>query len=188
MNIKLYIKGLLSVPVCFRWRIKEHGKCCYIGLRSKIVKKNARLKLGNNVNIMPDCLIYCSPKSEMILGSGVEIGQFSRVATRNYVEIGENVITGPNVFIADYNHNYDKVGTPIKLQGNNCNGNEVIIGDGAWIGTNCVIVGNVTIGKGTVIGANSVVTKDIPDYCVAVGNPCKVIKKYDKHLNKWIKT
>ncbi len=61
------------------------------------------------------------------------------------------------------------------------------IGDGTWIGTNAVIVGNVRIGKNCVIGANSVVTKDIPDYCVAVGIPCKVIKRYSLETQNWVK-
>lgn len=52
------------------------------------------------------------------------------------------------------------------------------IGDETWIGTGVVIASTVTIGKHCVIGANSVVTKDIPDYCVVAGNPCKIIKRY----------
>lgn len=52
----------------------------------------------------------------------------------------------------------------------------VLIGDGSYIGINTVIVGNVKIGKHCVIGANSVVTKDVPDYSVAVGIPARVIK------------
>ena len=54
----------------------------------------------------------------------------------------------------------------------------VEIGDGTWIGENVCIIG-ASIGKQCVIGANSVVLKDIPDYCVAVGLPAKVIKKYN---------
>ena len=49
------------------------------------------------------------------------------------------------------------------------------IEDDVWIGANVIILGNVTIGKGSVFGAGSVVNKDIPDYSIAVGNPCKVI-------------
>lgn len=55
-------------------------------------------------------------------------------------------------------------------------GQKVSIGDGSYVGINSVIVGNVNIGKHCVIGANSVVTKDVPEYCVAVGSPAKVIK------------
>lgn len=53
-------------------------------------------------------------------------------------------------------------------------------GNGVYIGINAVIVGNVKIGKHCVIGANSVVTKDVPDYCVAVGSPAKVIKRIEE--------
>lgn len=81
---------------------------------------------------------------------------------------------------------------PIKIQGINykkilLNKNEIFIGDDSWIGTNVVIVGNVKIGKHVVIGANAVVTKDIEEYSVAVGNPAKIIKKYSFESNTWEK-
>ena len=62
-----------------------------------------------------------------------------------------------------------------------------MIGDGTWIGTNVVRVGNIQIGKHCVIGANSVVTKDIPDYSVAAGIPAKVIKRYDFEEEEWVR-
>lgn len=115
---------------------------------------------------------------------------FSRIAATKYVEIGNNVLTGPNVFIADFNHEYRNPDLPISVQGNfsrpvKIRGEGVFIGDDSWIGTHVVISGNIHIGKHCVIGANSVVTHDIPDYCVAVGSPCKIIKKYDFDLKKW---
>lgn len=61
----------------------------------------------------------------------------------------------------------------------------VHIGDGSWLGTHVVIAGNITIGKHCVIGANSVVTKDIPDYSVAVGIPAKVVKRYNFDTKCW---
>ena len=65
--------------------------------------------------------------------------------------------------------------------------NEVVIGDNVWIGDNVTVLPNVHIGKGCVIGANSVVTKDIPDNCIAVGIPAKVIKKFDYKEKKWVR-
>ena len=100
---------------------------------------------------------------------------------------------GPNVCIADQDHRYDIIGVPIMNQGITIKNNSKLckegieIQDGAWISINCVIVGNVNIGKGSVIGANSVVTTDIPDYCVAVGSPCRVIKKYNFKTKAWEK-
>ena len=83
----------------------------------------------------------------------------------------------PNVYITDCDHEYRNVDIPVIDQGIVQKGQKVSIGDDSYVGINAVIVGNVKIGKHCVIGANSVVTKDVPDYCVAVGSPAKVIKK-----------
>jgi acetyltransferase-like isoleucine patch superfamily enzyme len=64
----------------------------------------------------------------------------------------------------------------------------VEIGDGSFIGYGSVILPNVTLGRHVVIGANSVVTSDIPDYSVAVGNPAVVLKRYDWANQKWVRS
>lgn len=182
--MKKSIKRVLGKWQCLRFKLKKVGKNIYIGMHCKLVNGN-RIKLGNDVSIMPYTMLVAHGQNAILeIGEGSEIGMFSRVASKNSVVIGSNVITGPNVFIADYNHEYRKVETPIKKQGITTDG-AIKIGKDSWIGTNVVIVGKVTIGKGTVIGANSVVTKDIPDYCVAVGNPCRVIKKYNSEKKEW---
>lgn len=102
--------------------------------------------------------------------------------------IEDEVLTGPHVFIADYNHEYKNPHIPIKNQGNRTRkGDRVLIEKGTWIGTNAVVVGNVHIGKNCVIGANSVVTKDVPDFCVVAGAPAKIIRKYDEISNSWVR-
>ena len=99
---------------------------------------------------------------------------------------GEKVMTGPFVYISDFNHRYNNINLPIQDQGLSNKGG-ICIGKGTWIGAHSTIVGSVNIGKGCVIGANSVVTRDIPDYCVAVGSPAKIIKQYDFNLKEWIR-
>lgn len=105
---------------------------------------------------------------------------FSRIGCCGYVKIGECVAMGPNCFIADFNHEYRDVSRPIKTQGKSfkpCKRRyAVCIGDGSWLGSHVVIAGNINIGKHCVIDANSVDTKDIPDFCVAVDSPARVIK------------
>ena len=64
---------------------------------------------------------------------------------------------------------------------------EVIIDEDTHIGANAVVVAGVHIGKRCQIGAGSVITKDIPDYSIAVGNPARVIKRYDLEQKQWIK-
>ncbi len=65
--------------------------------------------------------------------------------------------------------------------------NHVIIGDGAWLGENTCIIG-ASVGKNSVIGVNSVVTKNIPDYCGAIGSPAFIIKRFNFEANEWCKT
>ena len=89
------------------------------------------------------------------------------------VKIGDNVFIAPNVSIYTAGH-------PLHPEARNSMyeyGIAVTIGDSCWIGGNAVICPGVTIGSGVVIGAGSVVTKDIPDNCLAAGNPCRVIRE-----------
>ena len=90
--------------------------------------------------------------------------------------VGDYVLFGPNVNVATANHPLDPELRKKAYQYNT----PVHIGNNVWIGAGAVIVPGVTIGDNSVIGAGSVVTKDIPADCVAVGNPCRVIKSIKK--------
>jgi len=101
------------------------------------------------------------------------------------VNIGNDVMFAQNVVVSAMNHGYEDINVPpskqkdiIKL---------ITIEDEVWIGANCVITIGVTVGKHSIVGAGSVVTKDIPPYCIAVGNPAKVIKKYNMETAAWEK-
>lgn len=89
------------------------------------------------------------------------------------VRLGDNVLLGPNVQIIAATHPTDP---KIRLMGLEC-GKPVTIGANVWLGAGVTVCPGVTIGENTTIGAGSVVTKDIPANCVAVGNPCRVLKK-----------
>ena len=90
--------------------------------------------------------------------------------------IGDNVLLAPRVGIYTAGHPIDAA---VRNEGLEF-GKPVIIGDNVWIGGNAVINPGVTIGSGVVIGSGSVVTKDIPDHVVAVGNPCRVLRKINE--------
>lgn len=111
------------------------------------------------------------------IGRGSEIGERCRISIANSLNIGKKVLLSPNVYITDCDHECRNLGVPVIDQGIVQKGQTVSIGDGSYIGINAVIVGNVKIGKHCVIGVDSVVTKDVPDYCVAVGSPARVIKQ-----------
>lgn len=89
------------------------------------------------------------------------------------VDIGENVYIAPGVCIACSSHPIE----PNQRKEGILSSKPIIIEDDVWIGANSTICGGVTIGQGSVIGAGSVVVKSIPSNVVAVGNPCKVLRK-----------
>ena len=89
------------------------------------------------------------------------------------VTIGDDCFVGPNVSIYTACHSTDPVERNTRMEW----AEHVTIGDNVWIGGSVTILPGVTIGNNVTIGAGSVVTKDIPDNVVAVGNPCKVIKR-----------
>lgn len=114
------------------------------------------------------------PKVE--IGDNTYIGNNFLLSCVEEIKIGKNVMISDRCFIGDTEHCFDKKDIPIKEQPLLSAG-KVEIGDDCWIGVGTSILPNVKIGKHCVVGANSVVTKDIPDYHIAVGNPTKVIKK-----------
>ena len=120
------------------------------------------------------------------IDSGTIIGHFNHIYATKSIVIEKNVLTADKVYISDNLHGYTDIHTPILKQAIVQN-NEVIIGEGSWLGENVCVLG-VKIGKHCVIGANSVVTKDIPDYSVAVGVPAKIIKRYCFIASSWKKT
>ena len=184
---KIFIKKILS-PLCkIKYRVKvQGGGWTYIGKNTKIVNPK-NLILHQGVQIAPYCLICPHGKGAIILEESVSIGMFSRIACINRIVIEKNVLTGPNVFISDYNHAYQDVNRPISRQGNSPATAEVVIGADSWIGTNVVICGNVHIGRHVVIGAGSFVNRDVPDFCVAVGNPARIVKRYNDQTSRWEK-
>ena len=144
--------------------------------------------LNKNVIIRPSSQIYTGKNGIVKFGEGTEIGNHSTLSAHNAITFGKDVLTGPHIFVSDHNHEYANPNIAVSKQGIRCEkDSEVTIGEGTWIGTNAVIVGNVKIGRHCVIGANSVVTKDIPDYSVAVGSPARVIKRYNFVSNRWEK-
>jgi acetyltransferase-like isoleucine patch superfamily enzyme len=119
----------------------------------------------------------------------VIIGKETRIGMSNVligpVTIGNYVILAQNIVISGLNHSYDDITLPISKQ--DVSTASISIDDECWIGANAVITAGVSLGKHSVIAAGSVVTKSIPPYSVAVGNPARVIKQYDFEKKQWMR-
>lgn len=125
-----------------------------------------------------------SGQCTLSIGNGVAIGHFAHIIAKRNVVIEDDVLIADKVYITDCNHNYEDVAQPIIKQGI-CHIGDVRIGEGSWLGEHVCVLG-AKIGKHCVIGANAVVTKDIPDYSVAVGVPARVIKRFDFSKRRWV--
>lgn len=129
--------------------------------------------------IMAKGRIYIEPPFYCDYGYNIEAGDnfyanfCCTILDVNKVQIGKNVLLGPNVQIYTAAHPTDPAERLIGTEF----GEPISIGDNVWIGGGTIICPGVKIGNGAVIGAGSVVTRDIPDNVVAVGNPCRVIRE-----------
>jgi len=148
------------------------------------------IEIGDGTVVQSGCWLYSRPvqglPSSLRIGKGCVLGYNNHIAAVRSIRIGDNVLTANNVYISDNLHSYEDVSTPILHQPVRYK-REVVIGDGCWIGENACIIG-AHVGRNSVIGANAVVTKDVPDFCVAVGNPAAVIRRFDPAILEWVAT
>ena len=146
------------------------------------------IRIGDNVIVAYKSYLAAVPHTGerecmLEIGDGSSIGSFNHLYATKRVSIGRNVLTANNVYISDNTHGFHDVHAPVKEQPIVQRG-VVEIGDGTWLGQNVCVVG-AKIGRNCVVGSNSVVTKDLPDYCVAVGSPARIIRRFDLTEGIW---
>jgi acetyltransferase-like isoleucine patch superfamily enzyme len=84
------------------------------------------------------------------------------------------------------NHDYSDPSKPVVEQGYSVK--PIVVEDGVWMGAGVIVTPGVRIGRNAVVGAGSVVTHDVPPYCVVVGNPARIVKYFDFATREWVKT
>jgi len=165
---------------------------------------DARLiHIGNNVSIGPGALlvpqrIYPSHvmshpemehdvqifKPKIVIGNRVTSTGSLTIAAMQEVTIEDDVMIASNVLIADGMHGFENANEPYKYQ-KMWKISPIVIKRGCWIGQNVVIMPGVTVGELSIIGANSVVTKSVPDRCIAIGAPARITKTWDETSRRW---
>lgn len=188
-EVKVQINNTLECLKLYVHSLKMGGV-----ISASIVKNGKYISLGKRIYIKKGCRIECFEgfgnqnfTPSFIIGDRVNIQyNFTALVTAK-VEIGCDTIIASNVSLISENHGMDPMSSlhyhaqPLKTY-------NIIIGKGCWIGQNTTILPNVCIGDKTIIGANSLVNHSIPSYSIAVGNPCRIIKRYNFDSNQWEKT
>ncbi|UJF18549.1 acetyltransferase [Vibrio sp. SS-MA-C1-2] len=149
------------------------------------------VKIGSGFTCGVGLRIDCFPTDELIpdlsIGTNCQINDYVHIACINKVYIGNNVLMASKVFISDHNHGNFPFDNEIHKPpaDRKLSYAAVFIADNVWLGESVHILPGVTIGKGAIVGAGSIVTKNIPDYTMAVGNPAKIIRKFNFDRNVW---
>ena len=179
-----YIETWYQYAKCFIQDVKIGSGCKFKGIPHFLVGNGGHVEIGNQciftsfetlnrIGLNHRCIITAAPVSEQetcLLKIGNDCG-FSGTSIWCFQEIiiGNNVRCGANTLIMDGDAHYEDPRTSPPRP--------IVIEDNVFLGANVVVKKGVTIGKNSVIGMNSIVTKSIPANCVAVGNPCQVIKQ-----------
>jgi carbonic anhydrase/acetyltransferase-like protein (isoleucine patch superfamily) len=117
------------------------------------------------------------PETVLRIGDRCVIGRGSHIVAHHSIDIGDDVFTGPYVYITDQNHSYADPEVPIGRQWP-VNA-PVSIGAGTWLGTGVIVLPGAVIGRNVVVAAGSVVRGEIGDRCVVAGAPARVVKRFD---------
>jgi len=174
------------------------GKNFLIEFPFKILNPNY-ISVGKRFRVFKGARIECISaygeqifNPRLIIGNNVTFNNQVHIGVINEVLIGDNVLLASYVYISDHSHgdygaafNSSPESSPSsrKLFSSGI----INIKENVWIGEGAKILPNVTIGRGSIIGANAVVTKNVPDYSIAIGIPARVIKTYNFESKKWVR-
>ncbi len=130
-------------------------------------------------------------KSHLIkIGRDVRVNDYVHIGATRGVTIGDRVLIASKVFISDHNHGTYRGSGPqsspeVSPQDRVLYEAKIVIEDDVWLGESVAVLPGVRIGRGSIIGALTTVTRDIPCYCIAVGSPARVIKRYNFESATW---
>ncbi|MEN8412018.1 DapH/DapD/GlmU-related protein [Acinetobacter bereziniae] len=161
------------------------GFISYLG-KPVYIKGSKRIFIGKKVRIFPNVRLEVhGAGSKITIGDNVGIAQNVHITSGSNLTIGKNSTILANVFITNIDHDYTELNVPILEQRNIIK--ETSIGENCFIGIGAAIQAGTILGKQCVVGTNSVVRGVFPDYCVIVGNPAKIIKRFNFDTQKWEK-
>ncbi|MDA0147612.1 DapH/DapD/GlmU-related protein [Vibrio sp. LaRot3] len=165
----------------FKGRLAQFGSGLYLYGGIPLVTGPLSIKLGDHCRVSGQTTFSGRVQTEqprLIIGNNVDIGWQNTIAVGSQVIIEDNVRIASGAFIFGYSgHSLDAQLRAEGMPDEESNIGDILIKRDAWLGTNVTVRPNVTIGQGTIVAAGSVVTRDLPDFVVAAGNPAKVVRQ-----------
>lgn len=156
-----------------RKRVGFLGKNVWIDKSVELMRFPRNISIDDNVVIKEGARICsCNETAKLTIGKRTTIGYHTFMFATSGIEIGDDCLIAPFVYIVDSDHNI-KRDVKINLQSNNSE--KIIIKNDVWLGSNVTILKGVTIGEGAVIAAGSLVNKNIGPYTINAGTPSKII-------------
>jgi acetyltransferase-like isoleucine patch superfamily enzyme len=183
----MHIDGIVAIEDGVRIRFADNvrlGKGVYLDHGVYLHACPGGITIGDESMVMKNAILHVYnfrnlPHSHITIGRRSLIGESCILRGQGGITIGDDVYLGTLVQILAVNHVFYDTTRPISMQGITAQG--ISIGDGSWIGSGAIILDGVRIGRNVVVGAGAVVTRDVPDYCIAVGNPARVIRNLRTH-------
>ncbi len=184
-----------SIWLKLTYPFSRFGRRVSIHFTCELQRSHApRIQIGDFVLLDRDVWINVPVPSALlepaiVIGTGTNIGRRSVISGKNHIWIGENVLFAPSTYVTDHNHEYSDIESSISSQGVTPGG-RVIIERNCWLGYCSMVLGTkgeVVIGRNSVVGAYAVVTESCPPFSVLVGNPARVVKRFDPASRKWLK-
>lgn len=183
-SFAVFFSMIIAKIKIFILRLREYDIDYSVQLRKNVLffqSKKKAIKVGRNTIIGSGVSIKAGFGGEISIGKDSLIDDYCFIASHKSVAIGDRTLISGNCYIVDFNHKYPLSKYSV-LDEDAYVEKFVKIGSDVWVGAHVVILPGVSIGDGAVIGAGSVVTKSIPSYSVAVGNPAKIIKTLGKTM------
>lgn len=179
MIVKLIwgLRALLYAPFFGHFGLPSYlGKPIFFkGLRN--------VYIGKKVRMFPHLRMETQDGGTIHIEDDVVISQNVHLTSAGNLIIGKSSLILANVFITNIDHNYDEIGVHVVKQ--KITIKETKIGENCFIGMGAAIMAGTVLGKQCIVGANSVVRGIFPDYCVIVGAPAKIVKKFNPATQKW---
>jgi acetyltransferase-like isoleucine patch superfamily enzyme len=149
------------------------GECVFIPRTVEVLGNDEGcIEIGDNVRLDSGARLHVANRATLRIGDCTGVGPYNMFNAFDDLEIGRDVMFGPFVNINTADHGME-AGSPMREQEGTYG--PVLIGDNCWLGAGSVILKGVTMGNGAVVGAGAVVNCDIPERCIAVGVPARVV-------------